>query len=198
MSADTFLVVGLGNPGPDYAHTRHNIGLDVLDELIERAGAKRSRHRKAAASVAEARIIGGPKVVMAFPETFMNRSGGPVAQLADYYSVPNERILVIHDDLDLPFDTIKLKSGGGHGGHNGLRDIIASRGADFTRIRFGVGRPPGRQDAADHVLKRFSTDERKLMPNLIDETADAVELIIRDGLAAAQQRVHTREDHSRD
>ncbi|MGO1406118.1 aminoacyl-tRNA hydrolase [Agrococcus casei] len=196
MSADTFLVVGLGNPGPDYAHTRHNIGLDVLDELIARAGAKRSRHRKAAASVAEARIIGGPKIVMAFPETFMNRSGGPVAQLADYYGVANENIIVVHDDLDLPFDALKLKSGGGHGGHNGLRDIIASRGPDFVRVRFGVGRPPGRQDPAEHVLRRFSGEERKLLPNLIDETADAVELVIRDGLVAAQQRVHTREDRA--
>ncbi|MGO1392959.1 aminoacyl-tRNA hydrolase [Agrococcus casei] len=196
MSADTFLVVGLGNPGPDYAHTRHNIGLDVLDELIARAGAKRSRHRKAAASVAEARIIGGPKIVMAFPETFMNRSGGPVAQLADYYGVANENIIVVHDDLDLPFDALKLKSGGGHGGHNGLRDIIASRGPDFVRVRFGVGRPPGRQDPAEHVLRRFSGEERKLLPSLIDETADAVELVIRDGLVAAQQRVHTREDRA--
>ena len=196
MSSDTFLVVGLGNPGPDYAHTRHNIGLDVLDELIKRAGAKRSRHRKAHASVAEARIIGGPKIVMAFPETFMNRSGGPVAQLADYYSVPDDQIIVIHDDLDLPFDSLKLKGGGGHGGHNGLRDIMAARGPEFIRVRFGVGRPPGRRDPAAHVLQRFSSTERELLPNLIDEAADAVELIIRDGLVAAQQRVHTRENHT--
>ena len=190
MTTDTFLVVGLGNPGPDYAHTRHNIGLDVLDDLIARAGAKRSRHRRAAASVAEARLIGGPKIIFAFPETFMNRSGGPVSALADYYDVPNERILVIHDDLDLPFDTIKLKSGGGHGGHNGLRDIIAARGADFVRIRCGVGRPIGRQDAADYVLRRFNSEERETLPNFISDAADAVELVIRDGLIAAQQRVH--------
>ncbi|WP_293697820.1 aminoacyl-tRNA hydrolase [uncultured Agrococcus sp.] len=190
MSTDTYLVVGLGNPGPDYAHTRHNIGLDVLDDLIARAGAKRSRHRRAAASVAEARIIGGPKIIFAFPETFMNRSGGPVSALADYYDVPNDRILAIHDDLDLPFDTVKLKSGGGHGGHNGLRDIIAARGADFVRIRCGVGRPIGRQDAADYVLRRFNSEERATLPNFISDAADAVELIIRDGLLAAQQRVH--------
>lgn len=190
MSADTFLVVGLGNPGPDYAHTRHNIGLDVLDELIARAGSKRSRHRRAAASVAEARIIGGPKIIFAFPETFMNRSGGPVSALAEYYNVPNERMLVIHDDLDLPFDTVKLKSGGGHGGHNGLRDIIASRGADFVRVRCGVGRPIGGQNAADYVLRRFNSEERASLPNFIGDAADAVEYIIRDGLLAAQQRVH--------
>lgn len=190
MSTDTYLVVGLGNPGPDYAHTRHNIGLEVLDDLIDRAGAKRSRHRRATASVAEARIIGGPKIIFAFPETFMNRSGGPVSVLADYYDVPNDHILVIHDDLDLPFDTVKLKSGGGHGGHNGLRDIIAARGADFVRIRCGVGRPIGRQDAADYVLRRFNSEERETLPNFISDAADAVELVIRDGLIAAQQRVH--------
>ena len=190
MASDTHLVVGLGNPGPDYAHTRHNIGLDVLDELIGRAGAKRSRHRRAAASVAEARVIGGPKLIFAFPETFMNRSGGPVAQLADYYDVPNDRIIVLHDELDLPFDTVKLKSGGGHGGHNGLRDIIASRGPDFIRVRCGVGRPPGRQDPADYVLRRFGTEERASLPNFIGDAADAVEYIVRDGLLAAQQRVH--------
>lgn len=190
MQADTYLVVGLGNPGPDYAHTRHNIGLDVLDELISRAGTKRSKHRRAAASVAEARIIGGPKIIFAFPETFMNRSGGPVSALADYYGVPNERVIVIHDDLDLPFGTVKLKSGGGHGGHNGLRDIIAASGADFVRVRFGIGRPPGQQDVADYVLRRFHSDERKDLPSYVADAADAVEYIIRDGLTAAQQRVH--------
>lgn len=190
MASDAFLVVGLGNPGPDYAHTRHNIGLDILDELISRADAKRSRHRRAAASVAEARVIGGPKLIFAFPETFMNRSGGPVAQLADYYDVPNERIIVLHDELDLPFDTVKLKQGGGHGGHNGLRDIIASRGPDFVRVRCGIGRPPGRQDAADYVLRRFSSEEREMVPHLIGDAADAVEYIVRDGLLEAQQRVH--------
>ncbi|QCR18711.1 aminoacyl-tRNA hydrolase [Agrococcus sp. SGAir0287] len=189
--ADAWLVVGLGNPGPDYQRTRHNVGVDVLDELCARAGVTRSRHRKAVASVGERRIVGGPKVVFAFPETFMNRSGGPVASLMDYYGVPIEQTIVIHDELDLPFGTVRLKRGGGAGGHNGLRDVIAARGADFIRVRVGIGRPPGRQDPADFVLKRFGGTEQQELPFMVDTAADAVEHVLRDGLVAAQQALHS-------
>ncbi|WP_430592408.1 aminoacyl-tRNA hydrolase [Humidisolicoccus flavus] len=188
--ADVWLVVGLGNPGPDYVLTRHNVGVLALDVLGDRAGVQRTRNKKANALVAEQRVIGGPKVVFAEPLSFMNRSGGPVSALMDWFNVPLEQVIVIHDDLDLEPGAIKLKLGGGHGGHNGLRDIIAARGADFLRVRVGIGRPVGRQDAAQFVLGRFSATEREALPESLDRAADAVELIIRDGLLAAQQVIH--------
>lgn len=188
--ADSWLVVGLGNPGPDYSHTRHNVGQMVIDLLAERAGVQRKRHSKAVASVAETRVIGGPKVILAFPESFMNLSGGPVSALMDYYAVPIERVIVLHDDLDLPEWAVRLKQGGGHGGHNGLRDIIRARGPEFLRVRLGIGRPPGRQSAADFVLRKYPSADRESLALQLDEGADAVEYIIRDGFSAAQQRVH--------
>lgn len=190
MAADTWLVVGLGNPGSHYASTRHNIGQMVADELARRLGTGFSRH-KAHALVAEGRTApGGPKIVVAKSMSYMNRSGGPVAALLSYYSLDVDRLIVVHDELDIPFDTIKLKTGGGHGGHNGLRDIGKAASADFTRVRVGIGRPPGRQDAADYVLRSFSAAERSDLPSVIADAADAVMLIIDDGLLAAQQKVH--------
>jgi peptidyl-tRNA hydrolase, PTH1 family len=192
MADDTWLVVGLGNPGADYAGNRHNVGQMVLDELARRMSAPFKRH-KTNATVAEGRPVpGGPKLVLAKPASFMNLSGGPTSQLLRFYSLPPERLIVVHDELDIPFDTLKLKQGGGHGGHNGIRDIIAATGGgDFIRVRVGIGRPPGRQPAADFVLKDFSSTERQTLPNLLDEAADAVELIVAQGLTAAQLRVHT-------
>lgn len=190
MAADTWLVVGLGNPGPRYAATRHNIGQMVADEVAQRIGASFSRHR-AHALVAEGRTVpGGPKLIVAKSMSFMNTSGGPVSALMNYFSLGVDRLIVVHDDLDLPFDTVKLKRGGGHGGHNGLRDISSAASADFLRVRVGIGRPPGRQDAADYVLKPFSSAERKELPTVLADAADAVELIIEAGLQEAQQRVH--------
>lgn len=188
--ADTWLVVGLGNPGPDYARTRHNIGQLVATELERRAGATPKRHGKAEALVAEARVIGGPKVVTAFPLSYMNRSGGPVSKLMDYYGVDIEHVIVLHDELDIALGQVRLKQGGGHGGHNGLRDIIAARGPEFLRVRLGIGRPPGRQDPADFVLKPFAKAELPEAELLVQLGADAVEGIIADGFLAAQQRLH--------
>jgi PTH1 family peptidyl-tRNA hydrolase len=187
-----WLVVGLGNPGPAYAATRHNVGQMVLDELAQRGRLTFKTH-KTNARVAEGRIApGGPRFVLAKPNTFMNVSGGPVAQLLRFYSLDPAQLIVVQDELDIPFDTIKLKSGGGHGGHNGVRDIIAAIGTgDFTRVRVGVGRPPGSRAAAEHVLKAFSGDERATLPNLLADAADAVEQIAADGLTAAQLRFHT-------
>jgi len=187
-----WLVVGLGNPGPAYAATRHNVGQMVLDELARRGRLTFKTH-KTNARVAEGRIApGGPRFVLAKPNTFMNVSGGPVAQLLRFYSLDPAQLIVVQDELDIPFDTIKLKSGGGHGGHNGVRDIIAAIGTgDFTRVRVGVGRPPGSRAAAEHVLKAFSADERATLPNLLADAADAVEQIAADGLTAAQLRFHT-------
>jgi PTH1 family peptidyl-tRNA hydrolase len=188
---ETWLVAGLGNPGPGYAGSRHNVGQMVLAELAERLSATFKTH-KANATVAEARLVpGGPKLVLAKPNTFMNLSGGPVAALLRFYSLDPSRLIVLHDELDIPFDTIRLKSGGGHGGHNGIRDVAAAIGTgDFARVRIGIGRPPGRQDPADFVLTPFSKAEREVLPNLLADAADATELIITDGLLAAQQRFH--------
>lgn len=191
MSDDQWLVVGLGNPGPGYASHRHNVGQMALDELAGRVGAPFKRH-KTNAAVAEGRLgPGGPRLVLAKPASFMNLSGGPVAQLLRFYSLPADRLIVLHDELDIPFDTIRLKVGGGHGGHNGLRDIQAAIGTpDFARIRIGIGRPPGRQDPADFVLTPFGKAEREQLPSLLSDAADAVEQVITEGLLPAQQRFH--------
>ena len=195
MADDRWLVVGLGNPGPGYASHRHNVGQMALDELASRIGATFKRH-KTNAAVAEGRLgPGGARLVLAKPNSFMNQSGGPVAQLVRFYSTPPERLVVLHDELDIPFDTIRLKVGGGHGGHNGLRDIASAIGTpDFARVRIGIGRPPGRQDPADFVLAPFSKQERETLPSLLADAADAAELLISDGLLAAQQRFHAPAD----
>jgi PTH1 family peptidyl-tRNA hydrolase len=189
---DRWLVVGLGNPGPEYAGNRHNVGQMVLDDLAARFSGAFKAH-KTNARVAEGRLVpGGTRFVLAKPNSYMNNSGGPVAGLLSYYSLDPAHLIVVHDELDIPFDSLKIKQGGGHGGHNGLRDIIAATGSnDFTRVRVGIGRPPGRLSAADFVLQDFSAAERKTLPNLLDEAADAVEAIATDGLTAAQLRFHT-------
>ncbi|MDJ1370826.1 aminoacyl-tRNA hydrolase [Gulosibacter molinativorax] len=193
MATDVWLAVGLGNPGDRYRATRHNVGHMVVDELAGRLGESFRRHPRANASVVEGRPVpGGPKLVLAKSHGYMNTSGGPVSQLAKYYSVPNDRVIVIHDELDLPFDTIKLKRGGGHGGHNGLRDISSALGPDYLRVRVGIGRPPGRQDPADYVLKPFDSTQRDTVGVLVQEAADAVELIAERGLVDAQQVVHSK------
>lgn len=191
MDAGQWLVVGLGNPGPGYAANRHNVGQMVVDVLAARIGTPFKRHR-ANAMIAAGRLGHlGPRVVLAKPLSFMNVSGTPVAALLRFYKVEPDRLIVVHDELDIPFDTIRLKSGGGPGGHNGVKSVAANLGTpDFARVRVGIGRPPGHQDPADYVLKDFSASERKSLPSLIDDAADAVDLIARDGLEAAQQRFH--------
>jgi PTH1 family peptidyl-tRNA hydrolase len=190
MSADAWLVVGLGNPGPGYAAHRHNVGEMVVEELGKRTSANFKRHR-ANAMVAEVRSPAG-RMILAGTNTYMNLSGGPVAGLLKYYKLGPERLVVVHDELDIPFDTVRLKLGGGPGGHNGIRDIIAAVGTgDFIRVRVGIGRPPGRQDAANFVLSNFSSTEKQSLPNLVTDAADAVEAIVADGLTSAQQRFHS-------
>lgn len=189
--ADTWLIVGLGNPGPRYELTRHNVGQLVLDELAARRG-ETFRAHKAQARVAETWLRpGGAKLILAKPNTFMNVSGGPVAGLSKFYGIEPDHLVVVHDELDIPFDAIKLKIGGGHGGHNGVRDVAkALDTGDFARVRVGIGRPPGRQDAADWVLDPFGATERKNLPILLGDAADAVEQLIDEGLLAAQQKHH--------
>jgi PTH1 family peptidyl-tRNA hydrolase len=184
-----WLVVGLGNPGPGYAATRHNAGFMVVDLLSGRMGGKFKAH-KGTADVVEGRIA-GTRVVLAKPKSFMNLSGGPTASLRDFFKVPVERILVVHDELDLPFGTLRLKVGGGDNGHNGLKSITKSIGTrEYPRVRFGIGRPPGRQDPADFVLKPFSATENKELPFFVDRAADAVEAMVTESLEAAQNRFH--------
>lgn len=184
------LVVGLGNPGPEYERTRHNAGFLVADVLAERIGGRFTVHKKSGADLLEARLD-GRKILLAKPRTYMNLSGRPVAALARFFSVPPTDVIVVHDELDLPFGSIRLKRGGGEGGHNGLRSISnALSTKDYLRVRFGVGRPPGRQDPADFVLKPFSAPERKEVPVLVEQTADAVELLLRVGLETAQNQLH--------
>jgi PTH1 family peptidyl-tRNA hydrolase len=184
------LVVGLGNPGPDYASTRHNIGFRVVELLAARAGGGKFAKHRSNADVLEGRLA-GRRVVLAKPRTYMNVSGGPVAGLVKYFSVDPADLVVVHDDLDLGFGVIRLKRGGGEGGHNGLRSISQSLGTkDYLRVRFGIGRPPGRQDPADFVLKRFSGTEAKELEFAVDLAADAAEALLADGLEPAQNRFH--------
>ena len=209
-----WLIVGLGNPGPSYSGHRHNVGAMVVDELAARTGAKLRTH-KGRAVWADVRLSApqgpqgraqGPqgeaaagvpadasRAVIAKPLTFMNESGGPVAGLLGFYKIPVENLIVVHDELDIPFAEVRLKLGGGEGGHNGLRSITKSVGTrDYLRVRVGIGRPPGRMDPADYVLHDFSGNERSEVPLLVSDAADAVELLVAEGLVAAQQQWHSR------
>ena len=189
--SNLWLVVGLGNPGPGYAGNRHNVGQMVVSELASRMSAT-FKSGRGNALVAEGRL-GESRFVLAKPLSFMNLSGGPTSSLLKYFKLDASRLIVVHDELDIPFDDVRLKLGGGNGGHNGIRDITSALGTpDFIRVRVGIGRPPGRQDAASFVLKDFSGPERSTLPNLISEASDAVELIASAGLTAAQLKFHTK------
>lgn len=194
---DAWVVVGLGNPGPKYAGNRHNVGQMTVDELARRTQGTFRAHR-GQAQVSDVRLgtgpggVPGPKVVLAKPMSYMNLSGGPVAGVLAMHGATPERLVVVHDDLDIPFGQVRLKLGGGEGGHNGLRSISSVLGTrDYVRVRVGIDRPPGRMDPADYVLRDFGTAERKDVPWLVDAAADAVELVVTQGLAAAQQRFHS-------
>jgi len=188
--SNTFLVVGLGNPGPDYALNRHNVGQMLLDVVAARFGETFKAH-KSNALVAEVKIIGGPKLILAKPLSFMNLSGGPTSSLMNFYKLDPESLIVAHDELDIPPATFRLKQGGGHGGHNGTRDIISAIDSnDFARIRLGIGRPPGSADAADYVLKNFSSSEKTELAVTLEIAADALEEMARNGIVAAQAKFH--------
>jgi peptidyl-tRNA hydrolase, PTH1 family len=188
--AGAWLVVGLGNPGPGYSGNRHNAGFLVLDLLAQRMGARFKSH-KARADVVEGRLA-GQRVVLAKPRSFMNDSGGPVSALRDFFKTPLDRIVVVHDELDLPYGGLRLKLGGGDNGHNGLRSVRRSLGSgDFNRVRFGIGRPPGSMDAASFVLRDFGTVERKELELNVEHAADAVEALLAEGLERAQNSYNT-------
>ncbi|GHF64193.1 peptidyl-tRNA hydrolase [Streptomyces mashuensis] len=184
-----WLVVGLGNPGAEYAGNRHNVGFMVADLLAERMGGRFKAH-KARAQVVEGRLgapgVSSRRVVVAKPMSFMNLSGGPTVALRDFYKVPVERIVVVHDELDIDYGTLRLKLGGGDNGHNGLKSITKAMGPAYHRVRFGIGRPPGRMQVADFVLKDFSSTERKELDYQVDRAADAVEALVLEGLERAQ------------
>ncbi|QRO87548.1 aminoacyl-tRNA hydrolase [Kytococcus sedentarius] len=193
-----WLVAGLGNPGPRYAGNRHNVGAMVVAEMAASAGVKLSAARQARAVSAETRVgtlpggRPGPRVVLATPLDFMNLSGGPVSGLMKYHGIDVDHLVVLHDELDIDFGAVRLKKGGGEGGHNGLRSITQSLGTkDYHRIRLGIGRPPGRMDVADFVLRDFSSTERAELPFLLGDGADAVERLLHHGLEAAQQFHHS-------
>lgn len=192
-----WLVVGLGNPGPSYAGHRHNVGHLVADELASRMGGSFRPHKSGRADVIEGRLattggVGGVRVVLARPRCYMNETGGPVSTLAKFYKVPVERIVAIHDELDIGFDTLRIKTGGGDNGHNGLRSMRRSLDSgDFHRVRVGIGRPPGRQDPAAFVLSDYTGLERKVLPFQIDRAADAVESLLTDGLERTQSRFNS-------
>ena len=196
MSGDEpWLVVGLGNPGERYAGNRHNVGQMLVAQLAADLGTTLSAHRSRA-QVAEARLRPaggrpGARVVLAAPTSYMNESGGQVVAAVRFYRVPPERLLVVHDELDLPFGDVVLKHGGGEGGHNGLRSISTSLGTrDYGRLRLGIGRPPGRMDAADFVLRDFAPAERKELPFLLADGIDAVERVLGAGWEGAQNVVN--------
>jgi PTH1 family peptidyl-tRNA hydrolase len=190
-TGDAWVVSGLGNPGPAYAGHRHNVGAMVLDELAERVGGRFTTSRRLRSDVVEARFgtLPGTRVVLAKPRSYVNESGGPVTALLRYHGVPAERLVVVHDELDLPFEVLRLKRGGGDNGHNGLRSVRAALGTgEFHRVRVGIGRPPGRQDPADFVLRDFTAAERRQLGVLVATAADAVEVLVRDGLEKAQNQ----------
>ena len=193
MAEERWLIAGLGNPGPQYAGNRHNVGFMAADELAARMGARLRRDRSRA-QVATGRLADVP-VVLAKPMTFMNLSGRPVAALRSFYKIPSDRLVVLHDELDIPFGVIRLKLGGGDNGHNGLRSLTAALGTrDYFRVRLGIGRPPGRMDPADFVLHDFSAAEREHLPGLLARCADAAETLLRQGLQAAQNEFHALDD----
>lgn len=187
---DVWLVVGLGNPGPTYSGHRHNIGYLVNDELAQRMGGSFRAHKSGRADVVEGRLrVPGPRVVLVRPRSYMNEVGGPVKAVANFYKVTPERIIAIHDELDIDFGTLRCKFGGGDNGHNGLKSMRSSLGTgDFYRVRAGIGRPPGRQEVADFVLSNYSSTERKELPFQIGDAADAVDCLVHEGLERTQQK----------
>ena len=190
MTAARWLVAGLGNPPSEYAGTRHNVGAEAVEVMASDAGTELGRNRRAGSRTAEVRLGGAP-VVLAVPEGYMNTSGGPVGRTAAWYRVPPERIVVCHDDLDLPLGSLRVKRGGGHAGHNGLKDVDRVLGTrEYLRVRIGVGRPPGSTAAAQHVLRAFGADERATVATVLTEVGAVVASLVADGLEATQNRWH--------
>lgn len=183
------LVVGLGNPESDYGGTRHNVGADTVRLLARRHHRDLDRNKRIGAEATEVTLSDGTRLALVVPSCFMNESGGPVQAAARWYSVEPADVVVVHDELDLSVGRLRVKHGGGHGGHNGLKDVDRALGTrDYGRVRIGIGRPPGRQPARDHVLRRFSPRDREVVDVVVEHAADAVEGVAGEGIDAAQNR----------
>lgn len=194
MPEDGWLVVGLGNPDAEHGGSRHNVGSDALHGLAERHDATLSRNKRVRCAVGRVRLSGGGDLRLVLPDGYMNTVGGPVQQAVRWFGTGLERLVVLHDDLDLPLGAIRLKRGGGHGGHNGLRDLDRALGSSgYLRVRLGIGRPPGRMSPRDYVLGRFSSADREIADVMVAEAGDAVEMLVREGLGPTQNRFHGRE-----
>jgi PTH1 family peptidyl-tRNA hydrolase len=189
-----FLVVGLGNPGRRYARTRHNVGFKVIENLQNRWQIQGESAQLGA--LVGSGMIANTRATLARPQKFMNRSGHPVVSIAGYYKLDDQDVLVVHDDVDLPFGQVRVKRGGGHGGHNGLRDIIKHMGPNFPRVRVGVSRPPEGWDTADYVLGKWGPSEQEDVSGVVDLASDAVEAVLRSGLEAAMNQFNTRPDRA--
>jgi PTH1 family peptidyl-tRNA hydrolase len=191
IASTRWIVVGLGNPGEEYQPTRHNIGAMLVDHLAERDGVRFSRH-KSGNDVADIRLLNGSTLVLTKPHSYMNTLGSNVRSLADFYSVDAEHLIACHDELDIDFTTLRVKFGGGENGHNGLKSISAALGTqEYHRIRLGIGRPPGRQDPADFVLRRFSGAERGALPEFLDRAAEALLSLVTNGLTETQSKFNS-------
>ena len=198
MTGGRWLVAGLGNPPAEYAGTRHNVGAELVELLAQDAGAALSRNRRTGCRTAEVRLAGA-NVVLAVPEAYMNLSGAPIQRAAGWYRIPVEQVVVCHDDLDLPLGELRFKRGGGHAGHNGLKDVDRALGTrEYLRVRIGVGRPPGSSGAADHVLRAFGADERGDVATVLSTAAEAVGSLVTEGLETTQNRYHGRTDVHRE
>lgn len=197
MPDDRWLVAGLGNPEPEYQDTRHNVGVEVVRALASRFHVEPSRNRRVGCRIAEVRD-GGARLVLTLPSAYMNESGGPVQRAASWYDVPPEQLVVVHDDIDLDVGALRVKQGGGNGGHRGLADVDLRLGStDYLRVRVGVGRPPGRMPAREHVLRTFHPAERAEIDIVIEEAGDAVLSLVHDGLEPTQNRFHGSEPRPR-
>jgi PTH1 family peptidyl-tRNA hydrolase len=192
MATHLTIIAGLGNPGDRYAQTPHNAGFWFVDELARRDGAQFRYEKRFDAEVCKIRIAGSD-VWLVKPQSFMNLSGGPIRAILDYYRQAESQLLIAHDEIDLPPGTVRLKIGGGHGGHNGLRDVIRHCGADFMRLRLGVGHPGHKDEVTDYVLKKASSDAEAAIRRNVDDAADVMPLLAGDGMNAAMKKLHTSE-----
>ncbi len=187
MISDTFLLIGLGNPGREYRDSRHNVGFMLIDHLIIRLNARGMKMQSKA--IVTSATYQDRKLILAKPQTYMNLSGQSAQGLLHFYKLPIENMLVAHDDLDIPFGTIRIRPGGGPGGQRGMASTIEQLGTkDFPRLRIGIGRPPGRMDPADYVLQNFSRDEMKILSDVVERAADAALTFVMDGLNKAMNK----------
>lgn len=190
MATHLSIIAGLGNPDDRYVNTLHNAGFWFVDELARRDGARFKYEKRFDAEICKFELAGSD-VWLIKPQSYMNQSGGPIRGILDYYKQPPARLLVAHDEIDLPPGTVRLKLNGGHGGHNGLRDVIRHCGADFMRLRLGVGHPGHKDEVTDYVLKNASRDMESAIRKNVDEAADVMPLLAEEGLNAAMKKLHT-------